>query len=207
VNAPFDPIRDQRAIIDPRKLGDQLCGADSAEAGRILAKALERGRNEIADRLRAQPDRGRTAARSTAYLQAQLVRLAYEYVTGDLPPELAIVGLGGTGRGEMAPYSDLDLMFLTRAKPSREVEKTVETVLYLLWDLQLKVGHSLRSVAELMKLARKDMTVRTAFLEARLLWGNEGFSKMPGIAFEPGSCRARPPNSSPPSSPSATSAT
>ena len=173
MNAPFDPIEDRRAIVDPRKLHDQLSGAGQAKAGKILGKALDRGRAEIARRLRDRPDRGRAAARSTAYLQAQLVRLVYEYVTRDSPPELAIVGLGGTGRGEMAPHSDLDLMFLTAAKPSREIEKVVEDVLYLLWDLQLKVGHSLRSVDELIKLAKKDMTVRTAFLEARLLWGSE----------------------------------
>ena len=173
MNAPFDPIQDRRAIIDPRTIHDELVGSDPAQAARILMQALERGRKEIASRLRAQPDRGRSAARSTAYLQAQLVRLAYEHVTGDSTPELAIVGLGGTGRGEMAPHSDLDLMFLTRSKPSREVEKVVEAVLYLLWDLQLKVGHSLRSIDELIKLARKDMTIRTAFLEARLLWGSE----------------------------------
>jgi [protein-PII] uridylyltransferase len=173
MNAPFDPVEDRRAIIDPRRIGDELAGKKQAQAAKILAKALESGRNEIASRLRSQPDRGRAAARSTAYLQAQLVRLAYEYVTGDKPPELAIVGLGGTGRGEMAPHSDLDLMFLTVSKPSPEVEKTVEAVLYLLWDLQLKVGHSLRSADELIRLAKKDMTVRTALLEARLLWGSE----------------------------------
>jgi [protein-PII] uridylyltransferase len=173
MNAPFDPIPDRRAIIDPRKLGDQLHGADATKAGKILKKALGHGRSEIAKRLRTRPERGRSAAHSTAYLHAQLVRLAYEYVTADSAPEVAIVGLGGTGRGEMAPYSDLDLMFLTSAKPSREIEKTIESVLYLLWDLQLKVGHSLRSTDDLMKLARKDMTVRTAFLEARLLWGSE----------------------------------
>ena len=173
MNAPFDPIQDRRAIIDPRKLHDQLSGGDSAKACKVLAKALERGRSEISKRLGEQPDRGRAAARSTAYLHAQLVRLAYEFVTGDDPPEVAIVGLGGTGRGEMAPYSDLDLMFLTRAKPTAEVDKAVEAVLYLLWDMQLKVGHSLRSISDLMKLARSDMTVRTAFLEARLLWGSE----------------------------------
>ena len=173
MNAPFDPIADRRAIIEPRKLHDQLAGSDSAKATKILAKALERGRNEIANRLRSQPDRGRAAARSTAYLHAQILRLVYENVTGDSPPELAVVGLGGTGRGEMAPYSDLDLMFLTQAKPSPETGKIVEDVLYLLWDLKLKVGHSLRSIDELVKLARKDMTVRTAFLEARLLWGSE----------------------------------
>lgn len=173
MNAPFDPVEDRRAIVDPRKLGDRLSGAETAEASSILSQALEEGREEIASRLRANPDRGRAAARSTAYLHAQLVRLAYEYVTGDSQPELAIVGLGGTGRGEMAPFSDLDLMFLTREKPSPAAEKTVEQLLYLLWDLQVKVGHSLRSIAELLKLANDDMTVRTAFLEARLLWGSE----------------------------------
>ena len=172
MNAPFDPVEDRRAIIDPRKIGDSLLVADSAKAAVILSKALERGRKEIARRFRSNPARGRAAARSTAYLHSQIVRLAYEHVTGNSPPELAIVGLGGTGRAEMAPFSDLDLMFLTRAKPSAEASATVKKLLYLLWDLQLKVGHSVRSIDELLGLARTDMTVRTAFLESRLLWGN-----------------------------------
>jgi len=173
VNAPFDPVENRRGIIDPRAIGDRIHGLDQAKTAKILSKALESGRNEIAKRLLSRPDRGRAAARSTAYLHSQLVRLAYEYVAGDEPPELAIVGLGGTGRGEMAPYSDLDLMFLTKGKPSAEIEKVVQAVLYLLWDLQLKVGNSLRSIDELIALAKTDMTVRTAFLEARLLWGTE----------------------------------
>lgn len=173
MNAPFDPIDDQRAIIDPRAVGDRLSGVEAPEASRILLNSLERGRTEIAKRFRAKPARGRSAAHSTAFLHAQLVRLVFEYVCGDCPAEMAIVGLGGTGRGEMAPYSDIDLMFLTAGKPSRESEKTVEAILYLLWDLQLKVGHSLRSASDLIKLARSDMTVRTAFLESRLLCGSE----------------------------------
>ncbi len=173
MNAPFEPIANRRSIIDPRKLGDKLSNCDPGKAGELLSRALESGRKEIAKRLRAKPNHGRAAAHSTAYLHIQLVRLAYEHVTGDSAPELAIVGLGGTGRGEMAPYSDLDLMFLTRGKPSREVQRAVERLLYLLWDMQIKVGHSLRSVDELIALARSDMTVRTAFLESRLLWGSE----------------------------------
>jgi [protein-PII] uridylyltransferase len=173
VNALFDPVDDRRAIIDPRAIGDRLAGVDQAKAAKILAKALKEGRAEIARRLRAQPARGRAAARSTAYLHAQLVRLAYEHITGDRPLDVAIVGLGGTGRGEMAPHSDLDVMFLTAGKPSRQIGETIEQILYLLWDLQLKVGHSLRSIDDLLKLADTDMTVRTAFLEARLLWGRE----------------------------------
>jgi len=73
----------------------------------------------------------------------------------------------------MAPYSDLDLMFLTGAKPTRDDGFAAEAILHVLWDLKLKVGHSLRSVSELIALSKKDMTVRTAFLEARLLWGEE----------------------------------
>ena len=88
-------------------------------AAKILRGALEQGRAEVARRLSLDPDRGRAAARATAYLHDQLVRLAYDFVVaGDASEPMAIVGLGGTGRGEMAPYSDLDLMFLTAAKPT-----------------------------------------------------------------------------------------
>src|SRR6185503_19874256 len=121
---------------------------------------------------------GRAAAQATAFLHDQLVRLVYDFVTDRLLGQalgdgLALVGLGGTGRVEMAPYSDLDLMFLTAKAPTAEQERAAEAMLYLLWDLKLKVGHSVRSVSQLFALAKKDMTVRTAFLEARWLWGDE----------------------------------
>jgi [protein-PII] uridylyltransferase len=73
----------------------------------------------------------------------------------------------------MAPFSDLDLMFLTAKAPTPEQERTAEGMLHLLWDLKLKVGHSVRSVSQLITLARKDMSIRTAFLEARWLWGDD----------------------------------
>src|SRR5207302_5979098 len=85
----------------------------------------------------------------------------------------ALVGLGGTGRGEMGPLSDLDLTVLTAKPPTPEQERAAEAMLHLLWDLKLKVGHSVRSIPQLIALAKKDMTIRTAFLEARWLWGDE----------------------------------
>ncbi|HEX6072593.1 MAG TPA: [protein-PII] uridylyltransferase, partial [Sphingomicrobium sp.] len=91
----------------------------------------------------------------------------------DPPGPMALVALGGTGRGEMAPFSDLDLMFLTGAKASPAQEDAVQAFLHLMWDLKLKVGHSIRSAPQLLALAKKDMTIRTAFLEARWLWGDE----------------------------------
>jgi len=84
---------------------------------------------------------------------------------------LAIVATGGYGRGTLAPGSDIDLLFLLPYKQTPWGESVVEYVLYLLWDLRLKVGHATRSVDDAMRMARSDMTVRTALLEARFLWG------------------------------------
>ena len=160
-------VEDRRAIIDRRALADSLAGlgrgkAANRQAASILRKALEHGRTEVAQRLEADPGRGRAAARATAYLHDQLVRLAHDFVAPG--SAVALVGLGGTGRGEMAPYSDLDLMFLTAKAPSAEEERVAEAMLHLLWDLKLKVGHSVRSTAQLIALAKADMTTRTAVL-------------------------------------------
>ena len=172
-----------RAIIDRRALADRLAHLKSgknlaADAAQILRGALEYGRAELEKRLKDEPGNGRAAAQATAFLHDQLVRLIYDFVTTRLLDEpvgdgLALVGLGGTGRGEMAPFSDLDLMFLTEKTPTLDQERAAEAMLHLLWDLKLKVGHSVRSVAQLIALAKKDMTVRTAFLEARWLWGDD----------------------------------
>ncbi len=177
----FLDIDDRRAIIDRRVVADRLAALTGKKLGGdavpVLRGALESGRAEIAERLAQQPGNGRAAARATAFLHDQLVRLAYDFVTErliDQPTgEVALVGLGGTGRGEMAPFSDLDLMFLTAKAPTQDQERAAEAMLHLLWDLKLKVGHSVRSTAQLIALARKDMTVRTAFLEARWIWGDE----------------------------------
>jgi [protein-PII] uridylyltransferase len=178
----FLEIDNRRAIIDRRSVGDRLAALKpgrklALEATAILRSALEHGRAEVARRLALEPGNGRSAAQATAFLHDQLVRLAYDFVTGQLVGEpveaLAIVGLGGTGRGEMAPFSDLDLMFLTAKAPTAAQEQAAEMILHLLWDLKLKVGHSVRSAPQLISLAKSDMTVRTAFLEARWLWGDE----------------------------------
>ena len=172
----------RRSIIDRRALADRLAALRSgksltAEATAMLRSALDHGRAEIARRLREEPGNGRAAAQATAFLHDQLVRVTYDFVgsrmLAEAPEDLAIVGLGGTGRGEMAPFSDLDLMFLTAKAPSPDQERAAEAMLHLLWDLKLKIGHSVRSIAQLIALAKKDMTIRTAFLEGRWLWGDE----------------------------------
>ena len=183
----LEPIVDRRAVIDRRLLADRLASVrpgkrQSTDVANILARALASGRSEITRRLEDEPGRGRAAARATAFLHDQIVRLAYDAVAPGANG-IAIVGLGGTGRGEMAPYSDLDLMFLTKDKPSIADGEAAEAVLHVLWDLKLKVGHSMRSTDELIALSKEDMTVRTAFLEARLLWGEEGLFDLAARRF------------------------
>ena len=185
-------LPDQRAIIDRRAVADRLATLEvgrkiGADAVAVLAEALAAGRAEVACRLTEEPGNGRAAAQATAFLHDQLVRLAWEFVgermVGRSPGGVAIVGLGGTGRGEMAPFSDLDLMFLTAKPATAEQERASEAMLHLLWDLKLKVGHSVRAVPQLIALARKDMTIRTAFLEARWLWGDQDVFDLAAARF------------------------
>jgi [protein-PII] uridylyltransferase len=168
----FINIEHRRTIIDRRTVSGRLEGADDPAA--VLRDAIRRGREEIAQRLQRHPDSGRSSAQAIAYLHDQIVRLAFDHVTAGRPPErLALVGLGGTGRGEMAPFSDVDLMVLTDAEPDESEQGLAEALFRLLWDLDLKIGHSVRSTGELIALARADLSVRTAFLEARWLWGEK----------------------------------
>ena len=185
----FDLIAERRAIIDRRALGDAIAALPEngllASATALLGDALAEGRDEIARRLSENPGRGRTAAAATAFLHDQLVRLAFDLVTQRLFPNpdpttaerIALVGLGGTGRGEMAPYSDVDLMLLVADREAPWCGQVAEALLYLLWDLKLKVGQSVRTVDEAIAVASDDMTARTAMLEARWLWGDEALAE------------------------------
>jgi [protein-PII] uridylyltransferase len=178
--ARFAAVPNKRAIIDRRALAEQLQEADRKAAAALLKAALAAGRAEIAARLEDQPWQGSEAAASYAYLTDQIVRLAHDYVTGRMFPlsnptageRLLLMAVGGYGRGEMALHSDVDLAFVTPWKPTAWGEQAVEATLYLLWDLGLKVGHSARSVDELIAVATADQTVRTALLEARYVWGD-----------------------------------
>ncbi len=86
---------------------------------------------------------------------------------------LSIVAVGGYGRGSLAPGSDIDLLFLLPYKQTAWGESVVEYILYFLWDLGFKVGHSTRSVDECIRLAKSDGTILTSVLEARLICGEQ----------------------------------
>ncbi|MBM6595012.1 [protein-PII] uridylyltransferase [Microvirga pudoricolor] len=122
---------------------------------------------------------GLSCARRLSAQMDALVRAVYEAVIRHLYPvdnptsgeRLAVVATGGYGRGTMAPGSDVDLLFLLPYKKTPWSESVVEAMLYVLWDLKLKVGHATRSVDECLRESQADMTIRTSVLEARFLFG------------------------------------
>jgi [protein-PII] uridylyltransferase len=178
----------QRQIIDRAAIEAALSDAydeetpsnESRHALFLQVKtALEAGHAEIRKRFE-EGELGEATVRANAFLMDQLLRIILDSVTSTIYPtasaseseRIAVAAVGGYGRGEMAPSSDIDLLFLLPYRVTPRVEQIVECVLYMLWDLGLKVGHATRSVDECLRLARGDITIRTAVLEARYLWGN-----------------------------------
>ncbi|MGK5029421.1 [protein-PII] uridylyltransferase [Janthinobacterium sp. MDT1-19] len=98
--------------------------------------------------------------------------LARAWQEAGLPPGTALVGVGGYGRGELFPYSDVDLLILLQQAPDAATQEKLEELVQLLWDLGLEIGHSIRTVEECMVESKADITVQTSLLEARLVCGN-----------------------------------
>ncbi|MBV8335370.1 MAG: nucleotidyltransferase domain-containing protein, partial [Alphaproteobacteria bacterium] len=182
-------IASQREIIDRRMLSEQLAAVARSSTSPALDRrplilplkaALATGRAEIRRRFEETSD-GSAAVREQCFLIDQLVRVLFDLASGEIFPlanptsgeRLAIVAVGGYGRGELAPYSDLDLLFLLPYKQTPHTEQVVEYLLYLLWDLGLKIGHATRSVEECLRHAKSDLSIRTGLLEARYVWGEQ----------------------------------
>ena len=101
-------------------------------------------------------------------------------------PPVALLAIGGYGRGELSPYSDVDILFLhDSGRISAEATEVIEQVLYMLWDVGFKVGHSTRFIDEAIKLANSDVLTKTSLLESRFLAGDHrGHSKFRREFFE-----------------------
>ncbi len=175
--------------LDGAALRDELialAGKPGALAGKARAAIVERlkavmaeGRADAEARLKAD-GKGSVCAARLSDLQDAIIQgiygLAVDHVYWTAVPSnaerMAVVAVGGYGRGTLAPGSDVDLLFLLPYKQTPWGESVVEFILYMLWDLSLTVGHATRSVDECIRLSRSDMTIRTAVLEARFIWGD-----------------------------------
>jgi len=88
-----------------------------------------------------------------------------------LPGEASLIGVGGYGRGELFPYSDIDVLILLPSAPDQTLRVKLESLVQQLWDLGLEVGHSIRTIDECLSESEADITVQTSLLEARLICG------------------------------------
>ncbi len=181
---PLDEIFDRAAIgaalaqaaEDSSNSGDPLRPAVVA----ILLEARKRGNVAIEAGFLANPFDAMAMKLSYTWLTDCLVGAAFHVATEWLHPlpnptegeRIALLAVGGYGRGEMAPQSDVDLLFLTPYKITAWAESVIESMLYILWDLRLKVGHASRTVKDCLRLGGEDYTIRTALLEHRYLQGH-----------------------------------
>jgi [protein-PII] uridylyltransferase len=187
---PPKPLRQQPPSANGLRatLGEKIAavskGAKPGEPPRaavveILRNVLAES-HEIARAYLESGGKGLVCARYLSDLEDEIIGAIYDYVVrfvyaADNPTfgeRLTIVAVGGYGRGTLAPGSDIDLLFLLPYKQTPWGESVVEAILYMLWDLRQKVGHSSRSVAECLRQARADITIRTTILEARFILGS-----------------------------------
>lgn len=187
------PLLPGSSLPDADQLDAQLrerLAAVSAEerqatAVEILRETYWQAHEALAGQIRAHPAAIRTTIRSYTRLADMILRAAYDIATRDLCPngaptageQLALLCVGGSGRAEMAPYSDLDILFVVPCKTTPWCERVIESILYILWDLRLKIGHAVRTVDECITAAQKDVTIHTNLMEGRHLAGEAALSR------------------------------
>ena len=177
-------------IIEAEKLIVQLASAtknynDEADLRRqtaaILLEHRKAGMTAIEAAFRSDPLAALPTRRAYCWLADCLVTCTFAVASQILHPKisstddeaLALLAVGGYGRGEMAPQSDIDLLFLMPKHITPRAKSVIEAMLYILWDLHLKVGHSSRTLSDCLKLGAEDFTIRTALLEQRFLVGDK----------------------------------
>lgn len=182
------PRSGKTAATDLRQDLKQLAQSHGGDDSGLRAAALVL----LKDHLQAEREAARVAleskklkgARCAELLSVQmdaLLQALADFVAEDVlylsnptdAEKVTMVAVGGYGRRRLAPHSDIDLLFLLPYKRTAASESFIEYILYMLWDMGLKVGHATRSIADCVAQANADMTVRTAMLESRLLWGSD----------------------------------
>lgn len=167
-----NPIND---LIDFASLKKQLenCAADStAEHIGLLKQAVLTIDNGLKEIYQNGSDVN-TVVYGRSNLTDQLINVIYAFLFKELDQKIALIAVGGYGRGELHPKSDIDLMILLQEEEDQQTKDLLEKFLTLLWDIRLEIGHSVRTIEECVEESIKDITVATNLMESRLLAGSE----------------------------------
>ena len=180
-------IRNHRKIFNRKDQAEKLTDLKEKyrpdEIRPKLLKLMKDAHDEGFQQIKKRAEAGETGvnlANAQSFLIDEIVHMLYDVVTDyvyHLPnptqsEKLCLAAIGGYGRQEMAPYSDIDLLFILPYKKTAWSEKVVEYMLYLLWDMGFVVGHAVRTNDESIKLCNSDLTIKTSLLEMRYVWGD-----------------------------------
>lgn len=145
----------------------------------IFRRHLGRIQTQIRTEFEISKISGLKAATQLATYIDGLINIIFDFIYKNLPESdatthsITLIATGGYGRKALAPFSDIDLLFLTSEQPSQNLLNTIEQFLYFLWDLGLKIGHATRSISECIQWAKEDITILTALLDARFVSGDK----------------------------------
>ncbi len=175
-----DDLRNRLTALTAGSDGD---GSDMKTRSAVLTelKSVVKTAREKVQELLNEDGGGLMCATRLSHVQDELIRVIYDFALHHVyrvknpsaAERMSIAAVGGYGRGTLAPGSDIDLLFVLPYKQTPWGEQVVEYILYMLWDLGFKVGHATRNIDECLRLSKSDMTIRTAILEARYIWGDE----------------------------------
>lgn len=146
--------------------------ANSQDAVAVFREALSKSRKLLDEHYRANDDIVNLVW-GRAWLMDQLLLCAWERYEWSRSNEISLLAVGGYGRGELHPHSDIDLLILTRDDDHAEFKQNLSAFFTFLWDINLEIGQSVRSIAQCRQEALKDITVTTSLMESRTIIGPE----------------------------------
>ncbi len=156
-------------ILDPQLLEEAVKNSQVAPI-----KVFRDAHNCANEKIKALFDQGadiETLVRARAQVIDTILRHAWRFYLGDQEEDIALIAVGGYGRSELHPGSDIDIMILLRSDDQEHYRDPIELLITFFWDIGLEIGHSVRSLAECVDEARQDITVITNLVESRLLAG------------------------------------
>ncbi|MDC0173021.1 [protein-PII] uridylyltransferase [Gammaproteobacteria bacterium] len=162
----------QNTLLNAPLFFDQkrfLLDLQTQEPIKVFRNALDASKAHFNNRFHEGEDI-HTLVNEAARFADLLISLAWLRFTWD--DGICLIAVGGYGRGELHPHSDIDLLILMRADHASRHKESIEQFLTFLWDIQLKIGHSVRSLSQCVSEAKRDITIATNLMETRLICGD-----------------------------------
>jgi [protein-PII] uridylyltransferase len=160
--------------------GLALTPSNPLDRVRLLRQRLSEGQARIRQAYEEHP-RTSSVLQGRSHLVDGILRQLWAWL--DFPHDCTLAAVGGYGRGELYPGSDVDLLVLITESPSETLRARLSELVSELWDIGLEIGHSVRTIEECLLAAQGDITVETTLLEARYLTGNSTLFEILRRAF------------------------